>query len=733
MALQMQWSLDHTASSTFSIARGIVEAATKDNIQPLALLACERFGATLVMCPETCRKVEDLVIKTKRPAVISFLSAVVGYSPTDCASLLVRSLAGVQFLGLAASLVTSIGSFQGGNALEAMLVNTAADKTLIPTARQLKDLLASLEHRCVRSGFADSVLGYHAFLTKPQALSGTQAQNLWRGCTLYPEPAGIAMLVDAFRQLSRVGGARQITIKTTACAPWIAAFTKWCVGHPPSIYFEDGHPLLEQSAAGVTIIVSRDIDDHSEIEIAVHQEVATPAKLIRAREGSESYSGMISIENYGRWLLREYELGSDTGFKAIQQALPYALKQVITHVRVQFSPVYGKQMSQPLPSWSPKDGVDQLVEPYLQSLRTSIFAPDSVISEMAARLLGLAQPLPLKSLREGTLVESLPFVELYFVELKEQCSCPKCTDSESNRFMHCLITTFFSRLASLIADIIALSMFDYSESLLVYMNHEWSSKRSEDIFTESIMLVLRWGRFAGTSIYFPLHWALNLIGHDVGKDWATAGWVISSFRGQAAFPKLYETQVLKQRGFLTLTWAPGLLSHDGDVYTRGLYGGLVPPMKALPLAGTPKEVTTPINLVPSLEPVWRVTPEDEYLKIELSLDSLDTNLSFVSTSALTILHNMSSAVVMDSCPHDPKVALPRPDASCDYLGPLVPSTSDMEKDNTVRIKVVAVAGSSSLRMFALSSGFFLAVLRGSACLSCCLEECRRFGYSVIIC
>lgn len=729
----MQWSLDHTASSTLSIARGISEAATKDNIQPLALLACERFGATLAMCPETCRKVEDLVIKTKAPAVISFLSAVVGYSPTDCASHLVRSLAGVQFLGLAASLVTSIGSFQGGNALAAMLIDSAADKTLLPTARQLGDLLTSLEHRFVRSGFADSVLGYHIFLTNSQALSGTQAQNLWRGCALHPEPKGVAMLVDAFRQLSRIGDAQRITIKTTTCAPWIAAFTKWCLGHPPSIYFEDAHPLLEQSALGVTVIVSRDVSDQTGIEIAVHRNVDTPAELIRAREVSEPYSGMISIESYGRWLLRKYELASDTGFKAIQEAMPYALKQAITHARVEVGLAYGENMARPSPSWSPRYGVDQLINPSLQRLRTSLFAPDSIISEMAARYLGLEQPLPLKSLREGLLIENLPLMELYFGELKGQCSCPKCTDSHSHGFLPCLVVNFFGNLASLVADIIALSLFDNSESLLVHMNHERPSQPSEELFADCISTVLCGGRFTATNIQSILDWALTLIAHDVREDWAKAGWVISSFRGQAAFPKLYETQVLKQRGFLTLSWAPGLLFHNGSVYTRGQYGRLLPSTKALPLAGMPKEVDKPINLVPSMEMVWRVTPRDTYLKIELGLGSPDTDLSFVSTSALTILRNMSVAILMDSCPHDPNAAMPRPDLSCDYFGPLVPSSDDVAVGDIVREKVVAVAGSSSLRMFTLSAGFFLAVLRGNACLSCCLEECRRFGYSVVIC
>ena len=733
--MQLQWSLDHTASSTLSIARGIIEAATKDNVQALALLACERFGATLAICPETCQKVEDLVIKTKPPAVVSFLSAVVGYSPTDCASELVRSLAGVQFMGLAASLVTTIGPFQGGNALEAMLVSSAADKTLLPTARQLKDLLASLEHRCVRAGFADSVLGYQILLSNSQNLSGTQAHDLWKGCALHPEPAGLALLVDAFRQLSRIGDVQRITIQTTACAPWIVAFTRWCLGHPPSIFFEDGHPLLEQSAVAVTVIVARNISDHTGLEIELYREVDTPAELIRAGEGSEPYTGMISIENYGRWLLREYELTSDTGLKAIQQALPYALKQTVTYAGVQFGLAYGEEMSRPSPSWSPKYGIGQLTEPNLQRLRTSFYAPDTLISEMVARFLGLEQSLPLQSLGEGILIENLPLVGLYLGELKGRCSCSRCTDSPSNinTFVRCLVTEFFSNLASFVADILALSLFDDSQSLLVHMNHERSAQSSVDLFTESITVILRWGRFSATTIQSLLDWALSLIGHEVHEDWANAGWVISSFRGQAVFPKLYETQVLKKRGFLTLSWAPGLLFHRGSAYTRGLYGRLSAPTRTFPLAGMPKEVTKPINLAPSVKVVWRATPGDTYLKIELGLESPDTNLSFVSTSALTILRNMSVAMVMESCPHDPNVALPRPDLSCDYFGPLVPSSNDVATNDIVRERVVAVAGSSSLRMFALSTGFFLAVLRGKACLSCCLEECRRFGFSVIIC
>src|SRR5271167_3772177 len=115
--LALQWSLDQTVNSTLSVARCVISAATSDNIQALALLACERFGATLAMCPDTCDKIERLVKKTPKP-VATFLGAYIGYSTGDSAAQLVKSKAGIQFLALAAALVTTIGPFQGSLALE---------------------------------------------------------------------------------------------------------------------------------------------------------------------------------------------------------------------------------------------------------------------------------------------------------------------------------------------------------------------------------------------------------------------------------------------------------------------------------------------------------------------------------------------------------------------------------------------------------------------------------------
>jgi hypothetical protein len=177
MAVQTQWNLDSTSDSALSVARGIFRAATSDNVQPLAILACERFGNTIAISQQTCRKMETDVVPTPAPATIQFLKATVGYSAEDCATHFSKSQAGIQFLGLVAAMVTTMGEFVGGAALHEMLMSSAADKTLLPTTRQLKDMLASLKHRCQLSGFANHVLGWEVFFGK--ALSEMAGYISW--------------------------------------------------------------------------------------------------------------------------------------------------------------------------------------------------------------------------------------------------------------------------------------------------------------------------------------------------------------------------------------------------------------------------------------------------------------------------------------------------------------------------------------------------------------------------
>ncbi|MCJ1471919.1 hypothetical protein MMC13_000560 [Lambiella insularis] len=179
-APQLQWELAQTSDSALS---------------------------TLAICPETCRKVETQVIKIQTPvtSVITFLNAMVGYSAGDCATQLARRLAGIQFIGLAAALIPSYSLFDGATALAGMLRSSARDKTLLPPTRHLKDLLTSLEPRCVQMGFADLVLGWSQIISQQPELS-SERRILGAG-NYIPDLAGLKNLVDALRQLSRIGNA----------------------------------------------------------------------------------------------------------------------------------------------------------------------------------------------------------------------------------------------------------------------------------------------------------------------------------------------------------------------------------------------------------------------------------------------------------------------------------------------------------------------------------------------
>ena len=81
--------------------------------------------------------------------------------------------------------MTTTGPFQGGLALETMLERSASDKTLLPTSRQLKDLLVVLEHRLVASRFADDVVYCRNLLIELEH-DAEGGQMFWKRAGFYP-------------------------------------------------------------------------------------------------------------------------------------------------------------------------------------------------------------------------------------------------------------------------------------------------------------------------------------------------------------------------------------------------------------------------------------------------------------------------------------------------------------------------------------------------------------------
>ncbi|KAK3385896.1 hypothetical protein B0H63DRAFT_449894 [Podospora didyma] len=142
----------------FGLAHGILMAASSDNVQPLAILACQAFGATIAMSQETCLRIEMSVIKKPKPAVIKFLQVTVGYAANDCCQHFGQTKAGVQFLALAVMLTSIMDPFEGSWVLDLLLSRSAQDKTLLPRRLQRKIFWLNLNLDAMLLGLRTSLL-----------------------------------------------------------------------------------------------------------------------------------------------------------------------------------------------------------------------------------------------------------------------------------------------------------------------------------------------------------------------------------------------------------------------------------------------------------------------------------------------------------------------------------------------------------------------------------------------
>jgi len=731
---QLQWELSRSLDSSLSVARGVIQASTSDNVQTLALLASERFGATLAICPETCRKVEAQIIRLQTPtsAVVSFLSAVVGYSKDDCASQLARSLAGVQFIALATALL-SIGSpYHAGEALAHMLRISAADKTLLPPARHLKDLLASIEHKCVPMKFPDMVSGWSKILVD-SAPTTLEDRTFWKADYFVPNSAGIAGLVDAFRQLSRVGNATSIMLKTAGCTAWVAAFTQWCLGVPPSTYQDNGRAILVQPKSDVTIIAIKDTKGCSSLEITIHRSMGNPSDLITADLSGKAWSGLISIEAYGQLLLRQFDFDFGTAHRAVTQSLPYAMKQIVTMLRVSNLNRFGHSSEHHHKSKvDDYDGYFELPEEVAR-LAAYPFPHDVAISNILFRMLGISDPPvsnKLPALEEGLMVTDLPLVRLHLEGVRRSCICRTCS-SRALVFEACKIVEFMVKLSEFAADVLLLSLFESPEALLVYNGKHPTSNLSYEI-----RQILTTGKPSVVPLKYVLQAALSVVGHDVADDLTQDVWVLSCYKGQAVYPKLFETYLIQDSGYLTLSWAPGLMRYDGEVYSKAIGDRGAGQILDYPRPNNmaTKAVNQFINLVPDQRLVWRVIREDGFLRINVGIEEDGTWMSMIH-SPLTMLMCLSSAIITRSCPHSADEPLKTPDKWSQYAEPSQPFGLREMARHPGFISVVAAEGNDGLRMCALgfNDGRFSCVIRNGTCISCCLEICRMASYLVIIC
>ncbi|KAI0447766.1 hypothetical protein F4803DRAFT_497434 [Xylaria telfairii] len=416
--IQGQWSLNESSTSIYGMARGILQAATSDNVQPLAILACEQFGNTLAISRETRRKIEHTVLPTPEPVSIRFLKAKVGFLKHDCAVQLGSNQAGLRFLALAAALISSLRPIDCAEALMPMLEATTTNERYLPTTRHLMDLMSSLEGRCRLAGFADVVFGYHSII---KGVARAQGLPVCEDHLRVPDPTGIATLIDVFRQMQRIGEdeIESIAVEACASAAWIAAFSKWSLETPPSIYLADGTPVTPQPGSRVVLTVFGDEnlgpDDKTRVsrcdavkvikrfKIKSLQDLVTKSTCFdnapTYRIKFETFSAQIQ-EMLGR---NEWER------KAIIAAVPLAIRLVLEHIQ---------SIEKPKPSSKKHKNLNcpgdcPSIQP-LTTMKPSPFPEIEKIYRTMSLVLGLPPDFPSEILASAKSFRDLPEVESYF-------------------------------------------------------------------------------------------------------------------------------------------------------------------------------------------------------------------------------------------------------------------------------------------------------------------------------
>ncbi|KAH7242780.1 hypothetical protein BKA59DRAFT_457344 [Fusarium tricinctum] len=747
---QLPSPLDPSSRPSWDFIQRLFSTALHDNVQAQVIVTCWEVGARFAVAPETIRRVTQNMISTPDPVTIDWLKGSVGFFSKDCAVQLAVNEAGVRFLALAAALVTTIGPYSGSQVLDTELKRTPLKLTEVPPLPFLKDLLVALLPRSERCNFTNIVLGYQLlvggalqtqtttsqtsrFSTMPDT-GEKKSQKLLLGA---PSPVAIAGLIDVFRQVARLGDSTVtgITLKIGGSVPWILAFVEWCLGVRASIYVEGRRePVLERENANLSvkaIILDGDNETQGSVVAIIHRQIEDITQLLGPTD-QKPLRFMAATEGYVEWLLHDLGLkrygdpkSNERMMRTIAQAISGAIPQILSLrcgdyerlCRESNSTRWARFSSDPVGAFS--------ISPF-PAMHTIETACNNFLKPHNKE-----ETIRFKTFPAGfTAISQLPLVEAHLQSLENSCACENCCQSPFQHHVSnewCLQADFFQSLAFLILDLLAFSLLDHPTSLRLFTSRDRS--RGDGILSE-ISDILESGtseepdasQIDAMDIW---DWARSLVGHgDIDDEYRSL--IMTSKRGQVIYPLLLETFRFEHHGYLRLCVLPGTLRCDGLVYDVVS----CPDMNTSrldqhehPQLSPSIEVTEVRDLLPTFDVSWGVETQDNK-HIELYLVVRDSNRpSFIiKENPLLLLPSLADTLLLSGCPHSRDAKLSRPDIFCRYAAPWHDHASAYDSHSNV--DVIATASSNMLRAFSLSCISGPKVLRGNACIGCCLQVCR---------
>jgi hypothetical protein len=703
----VQWALNRTLDQALALLHDCIRAATVDDVQASAILAGEKFGATLAISPSTRKKVELAIDAQADLLAVKFLKAKIGYASDGALDMLRTSMAGVNFLALVAALLGTAENFDIAVALETMIEESRSkdsDKDSLPTAHQLSRLISAVEPKLLRVMFSEDILKWKHWWTRNDLIPFASRQKLRKDGSAFPSAQGLKYIVEAFRRVSRVGEENTVHIVASSCAPWVTAFTNWSLGISPKIMLGGGTIILNERTSPVILIYEEGTENRDNIQVQLFRSEDSFEEILHAKTssmpGGSRAVGMVSKTVHANESLLALELERGTeetpalGYRAMKEALPYALDQVrnLCCLQVQ-SPIAG-------------------VNPFPDMKR---------VAKVAKQYLGFEDSFQLNQLPSGGLITDLPVVRSW---TKEQKSFLETNPED----------LFPTKLSQLTADILALSLFDGClEDIMLWSvpSRFQRQNRGDKDWFDVTRDILTSGKPQTCTAEVILDWSLSMIRHEVSQELRASNWLGSSFKGQVAFPKLYELPAFPKDGFLELYCIQGVMMHDS---TRNKKFHLVSSTKSgrtvRSFLALQQPVTRADNFFPTHKIRWQVDPLAESIDVAMGWTG---NIDLLNPfHALQVLRK---ALFLESCPHEPDNPSPQPETDAYFQGPTDDVLTAFEPSNRTKIVVFPIRGNDRLRILALSSVAWrlkqesckgnILLITQNACISCSLHYCRK--------
>ncbi|KAI1442965.1 hypothetical protein F5Y02DRAFT_429252 [Annulohypoxylon stygium] len=301
--------------------------------------AYEKFGEMLSICDETCQQVEQTVGTFNREIDLAIFGVAIGFSDADAMRYFINTKGGLKFVALVCALVTAFGSRECAEILaQSMKHYLSRAKKQYPTAEELLPLIRSIHDRCQLSGFADRIVNYEIkFIHHLLDLGATCPSRLGKTPAMALVIKIISMLQDLQADHADEFGfqLKAFEIRAGICALWIAAMLNWWSGKEATTYIIDRQSkknvkLGPLHLGNVMTFVNLEIviDQSSPPYARVLEFYPSMTKDLDSIDGigkAEQYGGLVTISSYFRLMLCAFRLDRGEGEKAILEALPFVL------------------------------------------------------------------------------------------------------------------------------------------------------------------------------------------------------------------------------------------------------------------------------------------------------------------------------------------------------------------------------------------------------------------------